>query len=173
MAGKIEAFMELVDERGLRGQPDLTVIRADSRAHNVMVDAFAETLHVQQNEGQPLPDIVIGVDGRTNRVGGDTAHRIGKGFVGFYSTGSSPEELKLTAPSATYIQKRAAHEKLNVLIVDDVAVEGTSVSTLVDKVKEIAPDVKVRALFALGKVDHLQIEGVEVASVEQLAQATA
>lgn len=173
MSSKIEAFMELVDERGLRNQSDLTAIRAESGAHNLMVGAFAETLQAQQDQGVPLPDVVVGVCGRTNRVATDIAQEIGKGFVGFYSTGKSPKELKLTTPSAAYIEQRAASDKLNVLIVDDVAAEGASVGTLVDELMEIAPDAKLRALYLLGDVSHLDIAGIEVTSVEEMAKATA
>jgi orotate phosphoribosyltransferase-like protein len=170
MAGKIEAFMELVDKQGLSGRSDLAPVKAGSAVHESVVAAYAEALYMQQDEGIALPDVVIGIEGRTNKVASDVAEKIGKGFVGFYSTGKSPEDLELTAPSAAYIESRASGEKLNVLIVDDVAVQGESVSKLVDEVKEIAPDANMRALFALGEVKHLQIAGVDIASIEEMAQ---
>jgi adenine/guanine phosphoribosyltransferase-like PRPP-binding protein len=174
MAGKIEAFIQTLDEKGLRQHPDLTPIKDGTAAHESMVAAYAEALHNQQDEGFALPDVVIGVDHRTNKVAREVAERIGKGFTGFYSTGQNPKQLELTGPSAEYIEGRAAIEgELNVLIVDDVAVAGESVAALASQVKDLAgeADVTIRAIYAIGQVDHLSALGgdIEVHSLEQFA----
>lgn len=173
MAGEIQAFIQTLDAEGLRHRSDLTPIKAGTAVHESMVAAYAEALRKQQDEGVALPDVVIGVDGRTNKVARDVADKIGKGFVGFYSTGQSPEDLTLAAPTASYIRARAAKEtELNVLIVDDVAVAGESVAALANQVEALSGDdtIRVRAIYALGEVDHLSALGeIEVDSVEQLA----
>ena len=171
MAGEIRAFVKNLDDKGLSDRPDLTPIKAETADHKAWVAANVAALRkLQLEEGRPFPDIILGVDGRTNKVARDTVAELQVGYAQ-YTARDADGELRIDN-----FTKRRLEDSSSVLIIDDVGIEGESAAELAGQVRaagwDVGRKIEVQALYAvqhLGQLSALEAVYVDYTSLDRLA----
>lgn len=170
MAGEIRAFVQNLDTKGLSDRPDLTPIKAETADHKAWVAANVAALRkLQLEEGRPFPDVILGVDGRTNKVARDTVAELEFGYAQ-YTARAADGELHIDN-----FTKRRLEDSSHVLIIDDIGIEGESAAELARQVGAVAEDlgrdVEVQVLYAvqhLGQLSALEAVDVDYTSLDRL-----
>ena len=162
MPSAIETFSQHI-ERGFDDQNNLH-IRTGTALHEQYIAANVEAIRAQH---RILPDVIIGVSGRTNDAARVTAETLDSGAFGLYSAVDTTGKLFLPKLTKEYIETRKPDA---IVILDDIGLVGTSAAQIAQQLRECggAVDADIRVVYALipeGTLSQLDAVHIDYASV--------